>query len=167
MAADGRRWQFDLRSTPPGGIPKPPGFTMGASASRELETRSSAAQLAMKNQRAMQVARMPGQSLFMNGFMMYMAGSSINIFSIMITGMVLSSAATGLMNVNKAFASLDDGKVKLMTPKAIYFALNVAGLALALYKLTSLGLLPVTSADWTSRLPLKALAEHSGAPLAL
>ena len=41
---------------------------------------SAKQQLAMKQKRAMDMSMAPGKSLAMNAFMMYMAGSSINIF---------------------------------------------------------------------------------------
>mmetsp|Transcript_4831 Transcript_4831/g.7327 ORF Transcript_4831/g.7327 Transcript_4831/m.7327 type:complete len:165 (-) Transcript_4831:21-515(-) len=161
-----KRWQFDMSGTSSSlNVEKPPGFQSGFTYSQEIETRNSKTQIALKEKRAMQLAMAPGQSLLMNAFMMYMSGSSINIFSIMITGMVLSNCGKNIMNVNRAFSGINDGKVKLVTPKIIYGALNILGVAMAFYKLTNLGLLPVTSADWTSRLPFKTMLEYSGASL--
>jgi ER membrane protein complex subunit 4 len=56
-------------------------------------------------------------------------------------------------------------QVQLTLPKLGYAALNMLGVGMALYKCASLGLLPVTSADWTSYLPPKTMMEHSGSPL--
>eukprot|EP00953_Heterococcus_sp_UTEX-ZZ885_P036000 18565-Heterococcus_DN1.PRE.1 len=56
----------------------------------------------------MELAAAPGKNLMMNAFMMYMSGSSINIFSIMITAMLLSSTTSAVLNTNKGqFCDID------------------------------------------------------------
>ena len=42
-----------------------------------------------------------------------------------------------------------------------YLGLNGLGLAMGVYKLHTIGLLPVTSADWMSMLPVKEPLEFS------
>jgi Protein of unknown function (DUF1077) len=53
---------------------------MQSSCVQAIEPISAKQQLAMKQKRAMELAVAPGKNLMMNAFMMYMSGSSINIF---------------------------------------------------------------------------------------
>ena len=58
-----------------------------------------------------------------------------------------------------AFAPLQLSGVNLMTPKLIYILYNLVGVAIVLWKIKAMGLLPVTSADWISLIPSKTPAE--------
>ena len=62
-----------------------------------------------------------------------------------------------------AFAGFAVVGAKLGTAKAIYVAINLVGCGIVLWKLRSIGLLPLTSADWVSLLPPKRFVEFSGA----
>ncbi|CAM9661383.1 unnamed protein product [Discosporangium mesarthrocarpum] len=115
----------------------------------------------------MEIAMSPGRTVLMNGFMMYMSGGSIHIFSIMITGMAIMNPVKSLLNINGAFRALDDGKTELALPKLLYVALNVVGVCFALYKMAKMGLLPATAADWTHYLVTKEPVEYSGIPLGI
>jgi len=59
----------------------------------------------------------------------------------------------------------EDGETDLTTPKLLFIALNLASLGVALYKCKSMGLLPLTAADWTGLLPVLSDAEVAGVPL--
>lgn len=174
MASSVRRWQFDLKqsstrdSRDPPALPKPPGLEKGAVAAiTELDHAGKARIILLKEKRAMQIATAPFKSVGMNAFMLWMCGSTIQIMSIMMLSMVLSSNVNAIKNTNKVFAKLDDGTVKLLIPKLTYVAISLAGCGLGLYKCATMGLLPVTSADWTNYLLPKVMMEHSGAPLSL
>ena len=54
----------------------------------------------LKEKRAMQIAQAPGKNIFMTAFMMYMSGSSVQIFSIMITAMALFNPIKALLSIN-------------------------------------------------------------------
>ena len=84
--------------------------------------------------------------------------SLIGVYMLLTTGL---APFKNLLNINKVFESLDARGVDLKTPKATYALINLAGCAFFLWKLSSSGLLPVTSADWFSLLPQRALIEHS------
>ena len=43
------------------------------------------------------------RSLFMTGFMLWMSGAGVHIFSIMITGMALLNPLKAIFNTNKTF----------------------------------------------------------------
>ncbi|KAG5540814.1 hypothetical protein RHGRI_020895 [Rhododendron griersonianum] len=51
------------------------------------------------------------------------------------------------------FAPYKDSKVDLLAPKLLFIALNLGGLALGVWKLNTLGLLPTHASDWVSSLP--------------
>ena len=132
----------------------------------------------------------PFKSLLQTGFMMWMSGNSINIFSIMITAMIVMNTTKSLFTMNNgapcdnrcsfpfaprpnrvpfrlsrsdwpAFASVTDGVIDLTQPKAIYMAGSLVGAAMGVYKCSNMGLLPTTSADWTWLLPIKQAIETS------
>ena len=109
----------------------------------------------------------PGKNLFMTGFMLWMSGSTVHIFSMMFTMMAMKGPLTALFSINKAFKIIDDGTVNLMKWKLAFVGVNLVGLAMALYKCNSLGLLPLSSSDWVHLLPIKESEEWSGggAPL--
>lgn len=83
-----------------------------------------------------------------------MSGSSIQIFSIYATGNALINPIKGLFLTNAAFKQFEekDG-ISLVLPKLVFISLQILALGVALYKCSTMGLLPLTSADWTSLLP--------------
>ena len=52
-----------------------------------------------------------------------------------------------------AFSTISGPGVSLLVPKLMFVALNLVGVAVVMYKLRVMGLLPLTSADWVSLLP--------------
>jgi ER membrane protein complex subunit 4 len=114
----------------------------------------------------MAIAWAPGKSLFTTAIMLYMSGTSIQLFSIMTTGMALVNPLRGLASTEAAFADFK-GEEGLDTrlPKLLYIAMQLLSLGIALYQCSRMGLLPVTSADWTSFIPVKNIIESSGIPV--
>ena len=112
------------------------------------------------------MAYSPGKNLLTTAFMLWMSGSSIQIFSIMMTGMALINPLKAIFGVNEFFSVLakEEG-VDIHLPKLIYLSLQLLSLGLALYKCSTMGLLPLTSADWTSFIPSKLIDEHSAIPI--
>lgn len=103
----------------------------------------------------------------MNAFMMWMSGSQLNIFSINTTTTAIISPLTTIMSLDKTFAHLEDPNAEtnyLLTPKLIFLALNVVWLCIGLYKMSSMRLLPTTSADWTHRILWKDMMEMTSIP---
>jgi ER membrane protein complex subunit 4 len=114
-----------------------------------------------------------------------MSGSSIQIFSLMMTGMALWTPLNAIASVNTTFArydtpsstssrgsstvgpsASDEQKVDLKIPKLIFLSLQFLALAIGLYKCSTMGLLPLTSADWTHYIPSYVYLEHAGAAAA-
>lgn len=91
-----------------------------------------------------------------------MSGSSMNIFSIMMTGMALWNPIKTLFSMHQTFERFDDLPTQLvMQAKFTFLVLNGVGLAMGIYKLGNMGLLPLYSADWISMLEVKIPAEIS------
>ncbi|KAJ6383097.1 hypothetical protein OIU77_031510 [Salix suchowensis] len=109
----------------------------------------------------------PFKNLLMMGFMMWMAGNTVHLFSIGITFSALWQPIGALQGVGKVFEPYKDSKVDLLVPKLVFIALNLGGLALGIWKLNTLGLLPTHASDWVSSLPPAKEVEYSrgGFPL--
>ena len=103
----------------------------------------------------------------MNAFMLYMSGKQLNIFSISITSMAILNPLKSIVGAHKTFEQFeeDDGAVDLQMPKLIYFALNVVWLAIGMYKMSSMRLLPTTSADWVGYIVWKDVVENGLIPV--
>ncbi|WMV40300.1 hypothetical protein MTR67_033685 [Solanum verrucosum] len=112
--------------------------------------------------KAWEVAQAPFKNLMMMGFMMWMAGSTVHLFSIGITVSALWQPVSALQGVGKVFEPYKDSKVDLLGPKLVFIALNLVGLGLGVWKLNTLGLLPTHASDWVSSLPPAQEVEYSG-----
>lgn len=74
--------------------------------------------------------------------------------------MVLLNPMKALMATNTTFDQLtDNGKIDVLLPKLMYIALNIACLGMGIYKMGTMGLLPLNSADWISLLEVQIPAE--------
>ncbi|RYH07628.1 ER membrane protein complex subunit 4 [archaeon] len=103
----------------------------------------------------MNIAMGPGKNLLTTAFMLWMSGSSIQIFSIMMTGMALINPIKALAAANEPFRNFEKEEgLNLRTPKLIFISLQLVAIAVALYKCSTMGLLPLTSADWVKYMPV-------------
>ncbi|KAF8392985.1 hypothetical protein HHK36_021226 [Tetracentron sinense] len=153
-----RRWAIDLtdNSTAPSSrdFPDPLGFTRLSQDQDDstISRQRKEAEVNWKSQKAWEVAQAPFKNLMMMGFMMWMAGSTVHLFSIGITFSALWQPISALQGVGKLFQPYKDTKVDTLVPKLLFIALNLAGLALGVWKLNTLGLLPTHASDWVSSL---------------
>eukprot|EP00607_Mallomonas_marina_P007710 CAMPEP_0182416822 /NCGR_PEP_ID=MMETSP1167-20130531/1193_1 /TAXON_ID=2988 /ORGANISM="Mallomonas Sp, Strain CCMP3275" /LENGTH=175 /DNA_ID=CAMNT_0024589921 /DNA_START=130 /DNA_END=657 /DNA_ORIENTATION=+ len=167
-----RKWNFDLKLTQSelssqNNIRGPPGFDPNFDANHE-ELSSAVAlekEVAAKNKQVMGLAYSPGKNLMMTGFMLWMSGSSIQIFSIMMTGMALFNPIMAISSLQHTFSKFEGEGVHLTIPKLIYLSFQGLAIGLALYKCSTMGLLPVTSSDWTKLLPPQEYIEKAGVML--
>ena len=171
-----RKWSFTNLSSQQDSFqkyPKPPGFREvqekegSISAGGEGASPSdSAALVSKKKAQAMGLAMSPGKQIAMNAFMLWMSGKNLNIFSISITSTAILSPVMAILTVGKKFEpfSDDSGKVDLQMPKLIFIAMNLAWLAIGLYKMSNMRLLPTTSADWADNVVWKDYTEISSIP---
>lgn len=128
--------------------------------------KAAQALLQRKRQHAMAQAMSPGKQLLMQAFMLYMSGKQLNLFSISVTSMAILNPIKSVLNTNHAFKQFEDeeGKVELQIPKLIWIFFNLLYLIIGLYKMSSLRLLPTTSADWANTVVFKEMLEHSRIP---
>ncbi|GJC78990.1 ER membrane protein complex subunit 4 [Colletotrichum liriopes] len=104
----------------------------------------------LKVKKAWEVALAPVKNLPMTAIMMYMSGNSLQIFSIMMVVMAFKNPLVGLTAVNQAFERFESetNKAKMLQVKLAYIAMQFVALALAVWKVNSMGLLPTTRSDW-------------------
>jgi hypothetical protein len=113
----------------------------------------------LKLKKAWEVALAPVKQLPMTAIMMYMSGNSLQIFSIMMVVMAFKNPVMGLMATQQAFERFETAgtRDKLLMVKAVYIAMQILALALGVWKVNQMGLLPTTRSDWlaweTARVP--------------
>jgi uncharacterized protein DUF1077 len=98
----------------------------------------------LKLKKAWEVALAPAKNLPMTAIMMYMSGNSLQIFSIMMVVMAFKTPLMGLMATNTALERFesDSNRGALVQVKLAYVAMQVLALALGVYKVNTMGLLP-------------------------
>ncbi|KAL5601380.1 hypothetical protein BROUX41_002633 [Berkeleyomyces rouxiae] len=116
---------------------------------------------ALKLKKAWEVALAPVKSLPMTAIMMYMSGNSLQIFSIMMVVMAFKNPLVGLLNTNQAldrFVTQRNGG-SILQVKLVYVVCQLVALAVGIWKVNSMGLLPTTRSDWlmweAARTPLQ------------
>jgi hypothetical protein len=116
---------------------------------------------ALKVKKAWEMALGPAKQLPMNAIGMYMSGNSLQIFSIMMVFMLFKGPITAVFGINQAFERYrtDGNADKLLLAKAVYVLTNGMLLALGIWKVNGMGLLPTTRSDWlmweAARIPLE------------
>lgn len=126
------------------------------------ETREArASNVELKLRKAWELAQSPSKSIFMTLFMAWMSGSSVNIFSIMITIYTFLNPTRAILSVNSAFSRFEDPQINLVGPKLVFILINLVTVGIAIYKCSVLGLLPTTVADWVPLIPVQQPMEYS------
>lgn len=83
----------------------------------------------------------------MNAIMMYMSGNSLQIFSIMMVFMLFKGPIQGLLSTNSVFSKLETPNIqgRLVGVKVVYVFMQLLLLALGIWKVNAMGLLPYIS----------------------
>ena len=102
----------------------------------------------VKVKKAWDTAKSPARSIFFTLLMLWMSGSSINIFSIMMVGMALWTPLKSILTFNSAFAPFETDKESLLLPKLVFLSLNSVIMLFGLYKFSNMGLIPTNAEDW-------------------
>ncbi|MGH0148126.1 UNVERIFIED_CONTAM: hypothetical protein FKN15_071011 [Acipenser sinensis] len=116
--------------------------------------------------RCWDVALAPLKQIPMNLFIMYMAGNTISIFPIMMVCMMAWRPIQALMSVSATFKLLDSSSQQWLQG-LVYLIGNLLGLALAIYKCQSMGLLPTHSSDWLAFIEPPEKMEYLGGGMVL
>ncbi|KAG5927510.1 hypothetical protein E4U42_002153 [Claviceps africana] len=158
-------WVTQLRCPPPAkskvpGIPDPVGFSSSSPSGSKKPSKDARVQPrkppsademeTLKVKKAWEVALAPVKALPMTGIMMYMSGNSLQIFSIMMVFMAFKNPIIGLMATNQAFEKFHSEKnaAQILQIKLVYVAMQLIALAVGVWKVNSMGLLPTTRSDW-------------------
>ncbi|PGH21409.1 hypothetical protein AJ80_03326 [Polytolypa hystricis UAMH7299] len=170
------QWAVDMNSPAPqrttkaSSIPDPPGFSSAKASSKQQRQqpqqqtttpRKTGDTDALKLKKAWELALAPTKQIPMNAIMMYMSGNSLQIFSIMMVFMLFKGPIQGLLSTNSAFAKFESEGTKgqMWMVKAVYMLMQCGLLALGVWKVNAMGLLPTTRSDWlaweTERQPLE------------
>ncbi|KAL4427640.1 hypothetical protein ABPG75_001729 [Micractinium tetrahymenae] len=153
-------------------IADPPGFD--AAAAREQADGSSSGRAAgtgsklplAKRQEALQhAATAPFKQVAMLCFMMWMSGSTLHLFSIMTTLSGIYQPLSAILNAKTAFPPDPEGELDTTLPRLTYCAIHGLGVAFAVYKINSMGLLPTHLSDWVSSMRPPAVLEHAAGSL--
>lgn len=98
----------------------------------------------LKLKKAWEVALGPIKNLPMTGIMMYMSGNSLQIFSIMMVFMAFKTPLMGILGTNQAFEKFESesNRDKILQVKVVYVAMQLVALALGIWKVNAMGLLP-------------------------
>jgi uncharacterized membrane protein len=99
---------------------------------------------ALKLKKAWEVALAPVKQLPMTAIMMYMSGNSLQIFSIMMVAMAFKNPVMGLVATNQSFERFESAgnKAQMLMVKAVYVGMQILALALGVWKVNGMGLLP-------------------------
>ncbi|XP_064466899.1 ER membrane protein complex subunit 4-like [Ornithodoros turicata] len=144
-------------------LASPPGYSSSLGPGHNEASRETEANLIVK--KSWDVALAPWKQVPMNLFIMYMAGNSISMFPIMMVGMLFLRPVKALVTIQSTFKMIEGGQAILQ--KIVYLFGNLACLALALYKCSSMGLLPTHTSDWLDFVEPLQRIEYSGGGIIL
>ncbi|KAG2496309.1 hypothetical protein HYH03_005542 [Edaphochlamys debaryana] len=164
--ADLKSWRLELESLIPDRKNQidPPGYDfaiardpIGMISTNKPRDRNT---LARKQQALYAKATAPLKQVGMMCFMAWMMGNGIQIFSIFMTFNLLSSPLSAIMSSGEVFPRDEEWKqLDTLTPRALYCLVHAGQLIFGLYKLSSMRLLPSTSSDFISTMPVPAALE--------
>ncbi|GAA5864407.1 hypothetical protein JCM8547_005811 [Rhodosporidiobolus lusitaniae] len=168
------KWTLDYSAGAPSKVDQvrdPPGFVPALSVKTSAKNPTSLIKPAnldaLRQQKAWELALAPAKNVPMQAFMMWMSGSGIQIFSVMSVWFLLKNAVGGIMDVEKVFApftvaskagapATDAPPASFAQQKALYVLCQFALLAVGLWKINSMGLLPKSEADFA---PFRSLPD--------
>lgn len=203
-------WTFPFTATGGARLTDPPGFravsekvvdeevskalerarVFSSEGDHSLEARRSAQQAyAAMVRQAWDLSWLPVKSLGPNLVMLYFAGSSSNIFTVLIIGYALVNAISTLLRVNSIFLPLETtmeqttGRksvalgpkaqqqrrsayaTRFLPQKTVFVILALALTGYMIYYAGKLGILPLDPASYTARPPVKIMPNNYAASL--
>ena len=167
-----RPWAVDLSGSDPSckDLPKPPGYSeYSREEQEEVRQRKKMDQVQLKLKKAKEMGWSPAKSFMMTGFMLWMSGNGVHIFSIMITFYAIYNPIKSAFGVATQFKRFEDPQMKdgdkttLLLAKATFVGMNFLAMCGALYKMSMMGLLPTTPSDWVSFLAVPKPVQFSAA----
>jgi ER membrane protein complex subunit 4 len=151
------QWVLDLNSTPPSksksNFPDPPGFTLPTTTQPSKKSKNAVTPRkqpsgeemdTLKLKKAWEMAIAPAKQLPMNAIGMYMTGNSLQIFSIMMVFMLFKAPVQAILNIQNTFSRLETegNRANMVVAKLAFVGCNLLALALGIWKVNGMGLLP-------------------------
>lgn len=128
-----------------------PGYNNASVSSSTVVQRDYAKQATLIYNAALEASYAPAKQLFATGFMLWMSGTTLQVFSIFMLAMAFNQPLNKLLAVQTEFSRFEQDasiRVNLLVPKLIYCAGCLAGIAMALWKCNQFGLLPTSVTDY-------------------
>lgn len=147
-------------------IVAPAGFDIDNSKSKKVTTIKKPAQSELdelKVKKAWEIATSPAKNIPMNLIMSYMTGSSMQIIPITMALMLLWNPLRSIFTeTGSAFNGLlnERNSDKLVLPKMVFVICQLLNMAIGLWKLNQMGLIPNREADWISWKPVAQITER-------
>lgn len=129
----------------------PPGFVHTSKQNKQQQRAQSLEERdLLKVKKAWELAIAPAKAMPMQAFMMYMSGSTPQIFSMMMTFMFFSNPIKAMASMDTTFAKLDTPTThaRLLLPKLAFIAIQILTILVGIWKCSSMGLLPTHRSDW-------------------
>ncbi|SMR52935.1 unnamed protein product [Zymoseptoria tritici ST99CH_1A5] len=159
------QWLVDLNTAPLAKakslkLADPPGFTSSEvvkSSNKSNKTAVTARKPptpeqmdTLKLKKAWEIALAPAKQLPMSAIGMYMSGNSLQIFSIMMVFMLFKGPILAVIGIQGTFQRLESDGIKqqMIMVKLAFVGCNMLALALGIWKVNGMGLLPTTRSDW-------------------
>ncbi|XP_034854896.1 ER membrane protein complex subunit 4-like [Mirounga leonina] len=171
VANRGRRFQGAIELSGPGGGSRSQSdqgsgqgdllYPVGYFDKQMSDTSVQETERTLVEKRCWDIALGPLKQIPMNLFFMYMAGNTISIFPTMMVYMMAWWPIQALMAISATF------KMLKLLQGLMYLIGNLMGLALAVYKCQSMGLLPTHASDWLAFIEPPEWMEFSGGGLLL
>jgi hypothetical protein len=98
----------------------------------------------LKLKKAWEIALAPAKQLPMSAIGMYMSGNSLQIFSIMMVFMLFKGPILAVIGIQGTFQRLESDRIKeqMIVVKLAFIGCNLLALALGIWKVNGMGLLP-------------------------
>ncbi|RLV91217.1 ER membrane protein complex subunit 4 [Spathaspora sp. JA1] len=105
----------------------------------------------LKTKKAYSLANGPAKSIPMNLIMSYFTGNSLQIIPMSMTLMLLLNPLKSIIyDTNSTFSKLttEENKQDILICKLLFILFQLANMAIGVYKLYNMGLIPHKEADW-------------------
>ncbi|KAL5467703.1 hypothetical protein EMCRGX_G031966 [Ephydatia muelleri] len=111
------------------------------------------------------IALGPWKQLPMNLLVLWLAGNTLSLFPIMMVGMMFLRPFQAIFSYKQVYDKLKGEQALLQL--AVYLLANLMGIALAMYKVINMGVLPISPSDWLEFIEPKQTLETAGGGLLL
>ena len=112
-----------------------------------------------------ELGKSPFSNIFSTLLMLYFSGDHLSIMSLMLCAMMVSGPLRAFLSFKATFQPYDEalgsGDPVVRKSKLVFVGINLAVLAVAVWKIGRLGILPFTEADALRHLPVWSADGHA------